>query len=105
MDRKELPEGLLDAARNWLDITWEDTEGDRKLAGILLRGMHYIDDIAGEPLDYTREELHRELLLSYALYARAGCLGEFQGSYLAELLMLQTRKEVERRAAERAADL
>lgn len=28
---EKLPLGLLDAARNYLDITWEDFDGDQKL--------------------------------------------------------------------------
>ena len=105
MSKKELPEGLLEAARNRLNITWPDPEGDEKLTGILLRGMAYLDDIAGEPLDYTLEELHRELLFDYAVYVRAEALDEFQANYAPELLKLQTRKEVERYAAQGAADL
>jgi len=30
-----LPAGLLEAVRNYLDITWEDTAGDLKLSGII----------------------------------------------------------------------
>lgn len=100
-----LPAGLLEAARNALDITWADPEGDKKLTGILLRGMAYLDDVAGEALDYGEEGLHRGLLFDYAFYARAEALDEFQGNYLSELVKLQTRKEVERYGATQAADL
>jgi len=47
----ELPEGLLDDVKNYLDITWEDEATDRKLAGIVAGGMDYLDDKAGERLD------------------------------------------------------
>lgn len=96
---------LLGAARNRLNITWEDAEGDETLSGILRRGMAYLDDIAGEPLDYAQEGLHRELLFDYAVYVRSEALDQFQANYLPELLKLQTRKEAERRAAQGAADL
>lgn len=105
MSGKVLPDGLLEAARNALDITWPDPEGDKKLTGILLRGMAYLDDLAGEALDYGVEELQRGLLFDYAFYARAEALDEFQANYLPELVKLQTRKEVERYGAARAADL
>lgn len=101
----ELPAGLLEDARNRLDITWEDTEGDQKLSGILRRGMCYLDDLAGEALDYTEEGLQRELLFTYAVYVRSEALDEFQVHYLPELLKLQTRREVARYAAKNTADL
>lgn len=102
---KDLPAGLLEAARNHLGITWPDPAGDKKLAGILLRGMAYLDDIAGEPLDYTVESLHQGLLFDYAIYARAEALDEFQGNYIHELIKLQTRREVARYGGKKEADL
>lgn len=100
-----LPEGLLEAGRNYLDITWADPAGDEKLSGILARGMKYLDSIAGEALDYVAEDKPRELLLDYARYVRAGALDEFQGNYLHELLALQIGREVARYGQARAAEL
>lgn len=80
---------LLAAAKNYLDITWDDPEGDRKLSGILGRGMKYLDGIAGRELDYSTEDKPRELLFDYARYVRSNALDEFQGNYLHELLALQ----------------
>lgn len=105
MSEKSLPVGLLEDARNRMGITWEDPKGDEKLTGILFRGMSYLDDIAGEALDYTQEDLHRELLFNYAIYVRAEALDEFQTNYLQELIKLQTRREVARYGAQKAANL
>lgn len=85
---------LMSAARNYLDITWDDPEGDKKLSGILDRGMKYLDAIAGHALDYTSEGKPRELLFDYARYVRSNALDEFQGNYLHELLALQISEEV-----------
>lgn len=95
---KELPQGLLDAARNYLDITWEDFDGDQKLRGILLRGMAYIDRIAGSPQDYMAEDKAKELLLDYARYVRSNRLEDFAKNYLAEIIALQVDEEVRRYA-------
>lgn len=84
-----LPEGLLEAVRNYLDITWEDAAGDGKLSGIIARGIKYLDKTAGEELDYTVEDKPRELLMDYCRYARSNALDEFQQNYLHELLSLQ----------------
>ena len=46
-----LPPGLLEAVKNYLDITWDDPEGDEKLSGIIARGMQYLNKVAGAELD------------------------------------------------------
>ncbi len=89
-----LPDGLLDAVKNYLDITWEDFDGDIKLTGIIARGIKYIDSVAGETLDYTIEDKPQELLLDYCRYVRSSALDEFMTNYLPELLSLQNQKEV-----------
>ena len=89
-----LPEGLLDAVKNYLDITWNDADGDEKLSGIISRGMKYLDNAAGAELDYTVEDKPRELLMDYCRYVRSNALDEFQANYLPELLTLQISEEV-----------
>lgn len=89
-----LPEGLLEDVRNYLDITWTDEAGDRKISGIIARGIKYIDSVAGTSLDYTVEDKPRELLLDYCRYVRSNALNEFQTNYLHELLTLQMYQEV-----------
>ena len=100
-----LPIGLLDAVRNYLDITWNDDAGDEKLSGIVARGMKYLDGVAGESLDYMTEDKPRELLMDYCRYVRSNALDEFQQNYLPELLTLQNQKEVARYVAEQATDV
>ena len=84
-----LPAGLLDAAKNYLDITWADADGDVKLSGILARGIAYLNRSAGAELDYSVEGQARALLLDYARYVRSGALDEFMRNYLHELIALQ----------------
>lgn len=89
-----LPEGLLDKVKNYLDITWDDTDTDTKLTGIAERGIKYIDNIAGSSMDYTEEDKPLELLLDYCRYVRSNALEEFQKNYLSELISLQIGQEV-----------
>lgn len=89
-----LPEGLLEAVRNYLDITWVDVAGDEKLSGIISRGIKYIDNLAGVVMDYSIEDKPRELLFDYCRYVRSNALDEFQANYLHELLSLQISEEV-----------
>lgn len=89
-----LPDGLLDAVKNYLDITWDDDAGDEKLTGIINRGMKYLDTVAGIELDYTEEDKPRELLFEYCRYARSNALDEFAINYQHELLTLQIQSEI-----------
>lgn len=89
-----LPEGLLKAVKNYLDITWDDPDGDTKLSGIVLRGMRYLNKTAGAELDYTIEDKPRELLMDYCRYVRSNALDEFKRNYLHELLSLQIETAV-----------
>ena len=97
---------LLAAAKNYLDITWEDQEGDKKLSGILERGKTYLNRIAGEDLDFSEGTRGRELLLDYTRYVRAGCLQDFAGDFSMELNTQNVECEVRRYAGQsQAADL
>lgn len=77
----DLPIGLLEAVKNYLDITWDDPEGDVKLSGITARGIEFLDRKAGTGLDYTVEGMAKELLLEYCRYTRNGMLNEFMINY------------------------
>lgn len=85
----ELPTNLLADVKNYLDITWVDPESDKKLSGILSRGIKYLDRIAGAKLDYTQESNGRALLFDYVRYVRANAFDEYQHNYKHELLALQ----------------
>lgn len=100
--KTELPEGLLEDVKEYLDITWTDTTTDSKLTGIIERGIKYIDKAAGAPQDYTVNDKPKELLLDYCRYVRSNALSEFQQHYLPELLTLQMRQEVADYEAENA---
>lgn len=97
---------LLVDTKNELDITWQDDDTDKKLTGIIKRGVAYIDNIAGAVQDYTIEADARGLLFDYCRYVRAGALSDFMESYLPELLSLQQAEEVKAYvASQEAADV
>lgn len=85
---------LLIAAKNYLDITWDDEATDEKLRGTLSRGMKYLNKVAGVELDYAVEDKPRELLFDYCRYVRSNALEDFQNNFLHELLSLQMAQEV-----------
>ena len=83
-------EELLKDVRNYLDITYEDAEGDKKLIGIIARGMKHLDEIAGKEQDYQPEDQPRALLLDYCRYARNNVLELFEENFRSELIALRT---------------
>lgn len=86
---------LLNDIRNYLDITWEDAELDKKLQGMISRGKAYIDSRGGKPFDYEVEGLPRMLLFNYVMYENSGMLEEFFKNYQAELISLRLESRVE----------
>jgi len=85
----DLPGGLLDAVKSYLNITWQDTATDTKLTGYINRGIARLQQIAGAPsLDFTKENQPRALLLDYCRYANSQALEVFEKNFEAELLDL-----------------
>lgn len=90
---------LLEKARNYLDITWEDVALDEKISDIIDRGIAYLDRIAGETQTYLPGSPEHGLLMNYCLYERANQLDMFQKNYLHELNALQIDAGVSRYVA------
>jgi hypothetical protein len=105
VELKAKAQDLLSAARNELDITWEDATGDVKLAGHLARGMRHLNGIAGAELDYDAEDEPRSLLFGYCRYARSNALEDFDKNYSSELLALHIKTGVAEYAAEQSTDV
>lgn len=110
---------LLCDIKNYLDITWDDALADKKLMGIMRRGMTAISNKIGEcdfygdwlwdELDFetgligeeASETLERTLLFDYMLYARAGDVQAFWQNYREEIIALQISRKVETYASEK----
>lgn len=93
-----MPEGLLADIKNYLDITWDDAGEDKKLKGMIERGISYINDKGGAEFDYAKEDKPRMLLLNYVMYERSGMLSDFFGAYLDEIIALRLKERVESNA-------
>lgn len=87
---------ILDDIKDYLDITWDDPEGDKKLKGMILRGVSAINGKAGVDFDYLQEGTHRSLLFHYVMYERSGMLNEFWINYKSDIIALQVEEEVRR---------
>lgn len=97
--------GLLAEAKNYLDITWQDADGDAKLTGQIRRGIAFISAKTGVPQtayesdSESYDERAQELLFNYLLYDRAGSADQFRSNYAPALNGIRMREEVKRHAA------
>lgn len=91
---ERLTEDLLAWVKNYLDITWTDEDTDAKIRGIVLRGITFLDHIAGEDLTYGEGDTATQLLMDYARYTRAGTLPNFAKDFQGELMSLHFVGEV-----------
>lgn len=89
-----MPEGLLSDIKSYLHITWQDPETDKNLTGMINRGMARLQKTAGVPLDFTSEDLPRELLFDYCRYANSHALEMFEKNFASELMSLHIEGQV-----------
>ena len=88
---------LLGELKNYLDITWPDEAGDRKLQGMMERGMASLAGVIGE-CDFLGDTEEKTLLFSLVMYERAGDLNQFWQHYQPEILGLQISRKADRYA-------
>lgn len=90
---------ILNDIKNYLDITWDESQGDKKLEGIIKRGMAAISGKIGE-CNFYEETQERALLFDYVMYARAGEIPQFWMNYREDILSLQIARKVDDYAAD-----
>lgn len=94
-----VPTTLLSEVKNYLGITWTDSDMDAQLTGMIRRGIAYISSKTGvEVTAYTGDNVNyraQELLFNYVLYDRAGSVNDFKVNYRADLIGLRMNWEVD----------
>lgn len=92
LDEKLLAELLTDVKSN-LRITW--TEEDEDLKKLIKRSMAYLEDLTGAPLDFSKEESPKELLLERCRYVYNNATDEFEPNFHRELSRLILKVAIE----------
>jgi hypothetical protein len=83
-----MPDGLLEAIKAYLHITWEDTNTETNLIDAINSSMAYLQRIAGVPIDFTVEGLARDLLKDRCRYINSQALEMFEKNFAGELMSL-----------------
>lgn len=87
---------LLDEVKNYLDITWDDTDTDKKISGIIARGEVKIIDLVGAfRSDFDKDTLAKSLLMEYCRLAWAGVPEKFEEIFRSELIGLRLKNITE----------
>ena len=92
--RNDLPPGLLDDVKNYLNITWSDEATDAKISGLIASGVMYLNSKYGEEADYTADGSPRTLRFEYVRYARDSALDVFENNYQPMILGMQNERRV-----------
>lgn len=100
VNRETLPEDLLDAVKNHLNITWSDEATDQKISGIIASGMMYLNRKAGAEMNYEADGTARTLLLEYSRYMRDEALDVFENNYTSMILDMRHERMVNAYASE-----
>lgn len=87
---------LLDEVKNYLDITWDDIDTDKKISGIIARGEVKIIDLVGAfRSDFDKDTLAKSLLMEYCRLAWAGVPEKFEEIFRSELIGLRLKNITE----------
>lgn len=89
-----MPEELLKDIKSYLHITWEDENIDKNLTGFINRGKARLQDIAGVPLDFQKDDLPKTLLFDYCRYANSQALEMFEKNFAMELMSLHIQGQI-----------
>lgn len=89
-------ETLLEAVRSKLNITWSDTDTEKRINEILENGKVTLRHKCGIPDTYDFEEpgQERNTLLSWCLYEWNHASNEFDQNYSNDVLQLRQKWEV-----------
>lgn len=96
-----MSETLLEQVRRKLNITWNDTDTDNRVADIMRQArakMLKILGITDTEFDFAGDSMENMLFLAYCLYLFNHCENEFDDNYREDILTVRANYEVEQYA-------
>ena len=91
MDRETLT-ALLADVKIYLQISWTDTDTDKRLAELINGSAAYLDSVMGQACDYDEIGNLRTLLFERVRYQYNGALDAWLPNYLS--LVIAAQREV-----------
>lgn len=79
---------MLEDLKNYLNITWEDEDIDKKLNNLIEESERSLNAIFGVDIDYSDNLEARELLFNRIRYAYNNALEYFETNFSKEILRI-----------------
>ena len=93
-----IPDGLLDIVKNNQNITWQDTNTEKKMTTMIENGIAKLDGLSGTKNDYLTAGDAQSLLLSYVSYALVDAIDDFMNNYKKDIISFINRAKVKKYA-------
>lgn len=87
---------ISEEVKNYLNITWEDDETNKKVDGIIRRAQSVIENYAGTDMDITDDSVVKQLFLDCCRYIYNDCFEDFERNFSNDLFFLRQIKKIER---------
>lgn len=90
----EAKDRLLEVIMNDIDITFEDEKTKAKTKRDMESGMAYLEDKDGDEIDFEKDMIALELLISYCRYGRSNAIEQFEHDFASNLTAFALRAAV-----------
>lgn len=82
---------LLETVLNDLDITFNDEVLKKKINRIMESGKAYLEEKYGMQIDFEKDKIALELLISYCRYGRSNAIEQFEHDFKSNLTAFALR--------------
>lgn len=86
---------MLEKLKQYLNISWEDDELDKKLINLLEQSKNALTSLMGVNINFEEDKELEELLFNRVRYSYNNSLEYFEENFKSEILRLQLQKGVE----------
>lgn len=86
---------MLEKLKQYLNISWEDDELDKKLINLLEQSKNALTSLMGVSINFEEDKELEELLFNRVRYSYNNSLEYFEENFKSEILRLQLQKGVE----------
>lgn len=87
-------EDLLEEVKSFLNFTWTDLAKENRIKGYINSSIMYLNEVADADIDFTEDQLARDLLFCRCLYMDSYALDDFNKNYNDMLEELKIRYSV-----------
>lgn len=86
---------MIEKLKQYLNISWEDNELDKKLINLLEQSKNALTSLMGVSINFEEDKELEELLFNRVRYSYNNSLEYFEENFKSEILRLQLQKGVE----------